>query len=154
MAKDMHTGERAEIEEDVRTLMLQTLEAKGIIIEKVLLKRIILPNTLTKAIEAKLAAEQEAQRMEFILQQEKQEIERKRIEARGIAEARVIEAKGAAESQIIEAKGTAEAQDILSEGLTEDLLRFKMIEAYLKLSLSNNAKVIISNGEMPVMLEE
>ena len=132
MAKDMHTGERAVIENEVKTLMLKTLDEKGIIIENVLLKRIILPSTLTRAIEQKLASEQEAQRMTFVLQREKQEAERKRIEA----------------------QGTSEAQKILSEGLTEEILRFKMIEAYLKLAQSNNAKIIINNGEVPVMLEQ
>lgn len=154
MAKDMHTGERAVIEEQVRSLMLETLKQKGIIIEKVLLKRIILPSTLTRAIEEKLAAEQEAQRMEFVLQREKQEIERKQIEAKGIADAKIIAAKGNAEAQIIEAEGAAKSQEIVAESLNDEVLRFKMIEAYLKLAQSTNAKVIISNGEMPVMLEE
>jgi regulator of protease activity HflC (stomatin/prohibitin superfamily) len=154
MAKDMHTGERAVIEEQVRSLMLETLKDKGIIIEKVLLKRIILPSTLTRAIEEKLAAEQEAQRMEFVLQREKQEIERKQIEAKGVADAKVIEAKGNAEAQIIEAEGAAKSQEIVAESLSDEVLRFKMIEAYLKLAQSTNAKIIISNGEMPVMLEE
>ncbi|MCB0736398.1 MAG: prohibitin family protein [Bacteroidetes bacterium] len=154
MAKDMHTGQRAEIEKEVQKMMMQTLEPLGIIIERVLMKRIILPTSLSRAIEEKLAAEQEAQRMEFVLQREKQEIERKQIEAKGIADARVIDAKGTAESQIIEAEGTAKAQEILAAGLSEEILRFKMIEAYLKLSQSTNAKIIISNGEMPVMLQD
>ena len=80
-AKDMHSGGRAEIETSIRELMMQTLSKKGIIVEAVLLKSIVLPRNLTKAIEDKLEAEQQAQRMEFILQQEKQEAERKRIAA-------------------------------------------------------------------------
>lgn len=132
MAKDMHTGERAVIESEVKTLMLKTLQEKGIIIENVLLKRIILPNTLTQAIEQKLASEQEAQRMTFVLQRERQEAERKKIEA----------------------EGTADAQKIVSGSLTDEILRFKMIEAYLKLAESSNAKVIINNGDIPVMINQ
>lgn len=132
MAKDMHTGERAVIENEVKKMMEETLFEKGIIIEKVLMKRIILPATLTRAIEEKLASEQEAQRMTFVLQREKQEAERKKIEA----------------------TGTSEAQKILSEGLTDEILRFKMIEAYLKLAQSTNAKVIINNGDIPVMIDQ
>lgn len=132
MAKDMHTGERADIEQAVKELMMQTLSDKGIIVERVLMKRIVLPATLTAAIEEKLAAEQDAQRMEFILQRERQEAERKKIEA----------------------QGTADAQRILSEGLSESVLQFQMIEAFEKLAESNNAKVIITNGKMPLMLEE
>lgn len=132
MAKDMHTGERAEIENAVQELMEETLSDKGIIIERVLMKRIVLPATLTAAIEEKLAAEQDAQRMEFILQRERQEAERKKIEASGIAE----------------------SQKILSQGLSEQVLQFQMIEAFNKLSNSPNSKVIITNGKMPLLLDE
>ena len=132
MAKDMHTGERGVIEEEVQKLMMETVEDKGIIIERVLMKRIILPETLADAIEEKLAAEQEAQRMTFVLAREKLEAERKRIEA----------------------QGNAQAQEILSESLTEEILKFKMIEALLKLAESTNAKVIIGNGDMPFIIEE
>lgn len=131
MAKDMHTGERAKIETAVQTLMEETLTEKGIIIERVLMKRIVLPASLTAAIEEKLSAEQDAQRMEFVLQRERQEAERKKIEASGIAE----------------------SQKILSEGLSEEVLQFQMIETFEKLSRSNNAKVIITDGKMPLLLD-
>ena len=131
MAKDMHTGERAEIENAVQELMMETLTDKGIIIERVLMKRIVLPATLTAAIEEKLAAEQDAQRMEFVLQREQQEAERKKIEAQGIAE----------------------SQRILNAGLTEAVLEFRMIEAFEKLSNSPNAKVIVTDGKSPLMID-
>ncbi len=130
-AKDMHSGNRAEIEKAIRDLMMKTMEGKGIYVESVLLKSIQLPRTLSKAIEEKLEAEQQAQRMEFVLQAAKREAERK----------------------IIEAEGVRDANKIISQGLTDKILQFKNIEAWLKLSESPNAKVIISNGSnMPMVM--
>lgn len=131
-AKDMHTGERGKIEEDIRAQMQKLLDGKGIEIETVLLKSIQLPPTLARAIEAKLEAEQNAQRMEFVLQQEKQEAERKRFQAEGIRD----------------------AQNIISQGLDPMLLQFKAIEAFMELSKSPNAKVIITDGKgLPMMID-
>ena len=131
-AKDMHSGNRAEIETAIRDLMMKTTKDRGIIVEAVLLKSIQLPKSLAKAIEDKLEAEQQAQQMEFELQREKQEAERKRIEAQGVSD----------------------ANKIISAGLTPEVLQFKAIEAWLTLSQSPNAKVIISNGSnnIPVMM--
>lgn len=130
-AKDMHSGNRAGIEIAIRDLMMKTLKDKGILVENVLLKSISLPKNLTKAIEDKLEAEQQAQRMEFVLQQEKQEAERKRIQA----------------------TGERDANRIISEGLSEQVLQFKALDAWLKLSQSSNAKVIITNGTVPMMMD-
>ncbi len=131
-AKDMHSGNRAEIETAIRDLMMKTTKDRGIIVEAVLLKSIQLPKSLAKAIEDKLEAEQQAQQMEFELQREKQEAERKRIEAQGVSD----------------------ANKIISAGLTPEVLQFKAIEAWLTLSQSPNAKVIISNGgsNIPMMM--
>lgn len=129
-AKDMHSGNRAEIEVAIRELMMKTLKEKGIIVESVLLKSIQLPRSLAKAIEDKLEAEQNAQRMEFVLQQEQREAERKRIEA----------------------TGTRDANQIIAEGLTPGILQFKAIEAWLSLAQSPNAKVIISDGKVPMIM--
>lgn len=129
-AKDMHSGNRAEIEASIRDLMMKTLDAKGILVESVLLKSIVLPKNLTKAIEDKLESEQQAQRMEFILQQERQEAERKRIAA----------------------TATRDANKIISEGLTPEILQFKALEAWLQLSQSPNSKVIITNGTVPMVM--
>ena len=71
-------------------------------------------------------------RMQFLLEQEKLEAERK----------------------VIEAKGNRDAQQILSEGLTEEILKLRSIEAFLKLSESENSKIIISNGESPLLIQE
>jgi regulator of protease activity HflC (stomatin/prohibitin superfamily) len=129
-AKDMHTGQRAEIERAIRDLMMTQLKDRGFTVEAVLLKSIALPAGLTKAIEEKLAAEQDAQRMQFVLDKERQEAQRR----------------------IIEAEGTRDAQKIINEGLTPMLIRFKTIEAFNKLSTSPNSKVIITSGDTPLML--
>lgn len=132
-AKDMHSGNRAEIEVAIRDLMMKNLKDKGIIVEAVLLKSIQLPRSLAKAIEDKLEAEQQAQRMEFVLQQTQQEAERRRIEAAGVRD----------------------ANQIIAAGLTPEILQYKAIEAWLTLSQSPNAKVIVGNAgsSMPVMLD-
>ena len=129
-AKDMHTGQRGTIEKDIRDQMTTLLEGKGIIIEAVLIKSIQLPPNLARAIEEKLEAEQRALRMEFVLQEAKREAERKRIEAEGIRD----------------------AQNIISEGLDPQILQFKSIEAFMQLAKSPNTKIVISDGDMPVLL--
>lgn len=131
-AKDMHTGQRAIIEEEIRKQMMKLLDGKGIVIESVLLKSIQMPGSLARAIEEKLEAEQNAQRMEFVLEQERREADRKRIQAEGIRD----------------------AQNIISQGLDPLLLQFKAIEAYLELAKSPNAKVIITEGgNTPLMFD-
>jgi len=131
-AKDMHSGMRSEIETAIRDRMSQTLSDKGILVESVLMKSIQLPAGLSNSIEQKLQAEQDAMRMEFILQQEKLEAERK----------------------IIEATGTKDAQKILSEGLTDQIIKVRSIEAFIELAKSNNSKIIISDGKVPYLINE
>jgi prohibitin 1 len=128
-AKDMHTGERATIEGAIRTHMNELLDRRGIEIDAVLIKSIQLPQNLARAIEEKLEAEQQALRMEFVLQQARQEAERRRIEAEGVRD----------------------AQNIISQGLDPYILQFKSIEAFLELAKSPNAKIIISDGDLPVL---
>merc|ERR1712176_1057600 len=99
----------------------KTLNPRGIIIEDVPLRSIVLPRKLTEAIENKLQMEQESQRMDFVLEKERQEAERKAIEAKGIAD----------------------FQSIVSEGIDDKLLRWKGIEATMELSRSNNSKVVV-----------
>ena len=130
-AKDMHTGERSSIEDAIKDRMMTYLDDKGIFIDAVLLKSIQLPKSLANAIEEKLEAEQEAQRMEFVLTQAEREAEQKRIEAKGIRDAQLI----------------------IAEGLDQKVLQFKSIEAFEKLANSPNSKVIISDGDMPIILE-
>lgn len=130
-AKDMHSGKRSQIEDSIRNKMNGLLDKDGLIVESVLMKSIQLPGGLAKSIEEKLQAEQDAMRMRFIIEKEKLEAERK----------------------IIAAKGTRDAQKILSEGLTDRILKLKHIEAMLKLAESNNAKVIITSDETPLLVD-
>jgi regulator of protease activity HflC (stomatin/prohibitin superfamily) len=130
-AKDMHSGMRAEIEESIRVKMSETLAQEGIIVNAVLMKSIQLPAGLANSIEQKLQAEQDAMRMEFILQQERLEAERK----------------------IIEAEGTRDAQKILSEGLTDNIIKVRSIEAFLELSKSPSSKIIVTDGKVPFLIE-
>lgn len=131
MAKDMHTGNRFEIESAIKEQMMKIIGDRGFLIEAVLMKSIQLPDGLYRAIEEKLQAEQDAQRMEFILQKEKQEALRRSIEAEGIRD----------------------ANKIISEGLTPQIIQYKTIEAYRELSKSPNAKLIIGSGQQPILLE-
>jgi prohibitin 1 len=114
---DGREGIAQQILEDVR----RQVAPRGIIVENVLLRDLQLPESLKHAIEAKQQAQQEAQRMEFVLQREKQEAERKRVEAAGIKD----------------------FQDIVSQGISEKLLEWKGIEATMELVKSPNSKVII-----------
>jgi len=122
---------RAEIEKAILDKMATTLQPQGILTEAVLMKSIKLPNGLALSIESKLQAEQNAMRMEFILKQERLEAERK----------------------IIEATGSKDAQKIISEGLTEQIIQIRGIEAFLELAKSPNAKVIITDGKTPYLVE-
>jgi prohibitin 1 len=131
-AKDMHSGMRSNIEDEIKAQMSSILNQHGIIIESVLMKSIQLPGGLATSIERKLQAEQDAMRMEFVLQQEKLEADR----------------------VIIQAKGTRDAQKILSEGLTQEIIKLRSIEAFLELSKSPNSKVIITDGKTPFLVSE
>jgi len=108
-------------------------EGQGFVISSVMLRKIDLPAKVTAAIEAKLEAEQQAQQMEFVLQKEQKEAERKAIEADGIAK----------------------FQKIVSEGIDERLLKWKGIEATMELAKSPNSKVVvIGSGKdgLPIIL--
>lgn len=120
-AKDLYTGSRDKISREITDSLKQHVGPSGIIVESVPLRRIELPNELMMSIEQKLQAEQESQKMEFVLQKERQEAERKRIEAQGIAD----------------------FQNIVSKEINDQLLRWKGIEATEKLAASPNAKVIV-----------
>jgi regulator of protease activity HflC (stomatin/prohibitin superfamily) len=129
-AKDMHSGKRGVIEKEIKKQMSILLENRGFVIEAVLLKSITLPSGLYAAIEAKLCAEQQAQQMEFVLQREKKEAERKRIEAEGIRDAQII----------------------IKEGITEGNIEWRSLEVLKEISTSPNAKLIITDGKTPVLI--
>ncbi len=161
-AKDMHSGERHAIEQNIAERMNSILNQKGFKIEAVLLKSISLPGGLNNAIEAKLQAEQDAQRMEFTKQHETLEADRKSIHATGEANAKIIAAKGEreiaeiraegkAKSITIEATAQAEANKLLIKDLTPLIIQSKLVDAYEALYNSSNTKVIITDGKTPLL---
>jgi len=129
-AKDMHSAQRANIEKEIKDEMAKILNLRGFEIESVLLKNIQLPAGLARAVEEKLEAEQQAQRMEFLLDREKREAERKIIEARGIRD----------------------SQKIITEGLTKSIIEWQSIEAFRELAKSPNTKTIITDGKTPFLI--
>ena len=120
-AKALYTASREKLAGEILDELEKLVGPRGIIVDQAPLREIKLPERLTKSIEEKLQAEQESQRMEFILTREKQEADRKRIEAKGIAD----------------------FQEIVSKGISEQLLKWKGIEATEKLAGSQNTKVVI-----------
>ncbi|MEL7221800.1 MAG: SPFH domain-containing protein [Bacteroidota bacterium] len=162
LAKDMHSGERAIIEKAISDQMAGILADRGIMVENVLMKSIQLPQGLSRSIEQKLQAEQDAQRLEFVKQQEEREAERRTIQAKGDRDAAIIdaeaekrrieiEAEGMANATRMTAEAEAEANRQLSESLTPEILRFRSIDAFMKLSQSENAKLIITDKDMPLL---
>lgn len=133
-ASALYSTERERLGENIQRELARIVGARGIIVESTPLRNVALPTQLTEAIEQKQRADQEAQRMEFILLKEKQEADRKRIEAQGIAD----------------------FQKIVAAGISEQLLRWKGIEATEKLAASQNAKVVIvgaGKDGLPVILD-
>ncbi|MEZ5317596.1 MAG: prohibitin family protein [Vicinamibacterales bacterium] len=132
-AEALYSEAREQIAVEIRNLMEASMEGRGILIERVLLRDIQLPTTLKDAIEAKQGMEQESLRMQFVLAKERQEAERKRVEAQGIKD----------------------FQDIVSQGISDRLLQWKGIEATENLAQSANSKIVIigsgSNG-LPIIL--
>jgi regulator of protease activity HflC (stomatin/prohibitin superfamily) len=131
-AKDLYTSGRELVSNEIYKDLEESLGQRGVMVENILLRKIDLPKQVVEAINAKLAADQEAQRMQFILIKEKQEAERKRIEAQGIQD----------------------FQKIVSQSISDQLLRWKGIEATSHLAESTNTKIIIVGGKdgLPVIL--
>jgi regulator of protease activity HflC (stomatin/prohibitin superfamily) len=103
-----------------------------LVLEQLLIRNISLPQSVKESIESKINAEQEAQKMQFVLQKEKQEAERKRVEAQGIAD----------------------YQRIINTGLTEQQLQYESIKAQLEIAKSPNAKIVImGKGNSPIILD-
>jgi len=133
-ANALYTNARELVQQQIQDSLTKQLAPHGVVVENVLLRDVQLPAMLKGSIEAKQQAEQDALRMNFILQKEKQEAERKRIEAQGIAD----------------------FQKIVATGISNQLLEWKGIEATEKLATSANAKVVVignpKNG-LPLVLE-
>lgn len=132
-AVDLYSGRREEVSRKMIADMRARMKDRGVNIEAILLRNIELPAQVAKAVEAKLAADQQAQQMEFVLRKESKEAERKRIEAQGIAD----------------------FQRIVSAGISPALLKWKGIEATEKIATSENTKVVIvgtGKESLPVIL--
>ncbi len=131
-AVDLFGAKREEFQNRIYKTISADFKARGLVLEQLLIRNITLPPAVKTSIESKISAEQDAKKMEFVLQKEKQEAERKRVEAQGIAD----------------------YQRIINTGLTSQQLQYEQIKAYKELALSQNAKVIIMNGKgnTPIIL--
>lgn len=132
-ASALYSTERERLGAAIQEELAKAVAPRGVVVESTPLRNVALPTQLTEAIEQKQRADQESQRMEFILTKERQEADRKRIEAQGIAD----------------------FQRIVAQGISEQLLRWKGIEATEKLANSTNAKVIIvgaGKDGLPIIL--
>ena len=128
----LYSTKRDEFQQRIFKSIESDFRTRGLLLEQLLVRNITLPQSVRTTIEQKINAEQEAQKMQFILQKERQEAERKRVEAQGIAD----------------------YQRIISEGLTEKQLQYESIKAQLELSKSQNSKIIImGRGNTPVILD-
>jgi len=133
-ARALYTSEREVISQIIQKDLEKLVEPRGITIESTPLRQVGLPAGLTESITEKLRAEQESQRMQFVLTKEKQEAERKRIEAQGISD----------------------FQNIVARGISDQLLRWKGIEATEKLAASTNSKIVIigaGKDGLPLILD-
>jgi len=131
-AKFLYSASREVVAQNMFKHISTALAARGIEAEQVLLRNVQLPPLLTTAIQEKLQAEQQAQRMRFVLDRERQEAERKRVEAQGIAD----------------------FQSIVARGISAELLKWKAIEVAHELSKSPNAKIIVLGDKtgLPIIL--
>jgi prohibitin 1 len=131
-AKFLYSASRELVAQNMFKHISGALAARGIEAEQVLLRSVQLPPLLTTAIQEKLQAEQQAQRMRFVLDRERQEAERKRVEAQGIAD----------------------FQSIVARGISPELLKWKAIEVAHELSKSPNAKIVVLGDKtgLPIIL--
>ncbi len=119
--EEIYSTKREEIERQIFEEVQKALSGKHVVVEAILIRDVELPETIKAAIADKLAEEQRSQKMRFTLDKERQEAQRKQIEAEGIAK----------------------YQNIVRQGLTPDFLAYKGIEATERLAASQNAKVIV-----------
>lgn len=127
----LYSSKREEFQNVISRTIEKSFAKRGLQLQQLLIRNITLPASVKASIESKINAEQDAQKMTFVLQKEKQEAERKRVEAQGIAD----------------------YQRIISSGLTDKQLQYESIKAQLELSKSPNAKVLImGSGKNPVII--
>lgn len=127
----LYSTKRDEFQSRIFKTIDEEFRSRGLLLENLLVRNITLPAPVKSSIEQKIQAEQDAQKMQFVLQKEKQEADRKRVEAQGIAD----------------------YQRIISESLTDKQLQYEQIKAMKELAQSPNAKLIMMNGKnTPVIL--
>jgi regulator of protease activity HflC (stomatin/prohibitin superfamily) len=133
-AKFLYSASREMVSQNMFKHIQSALAPRGIEAEQVLLRNVQLPPLVTTAIQEKLQAEQQAQRMRFVLDRERQEAERKRVEAQGIAD----------------------FQGIVARGISSELLKWKAIEVAHELSKSPNAKLIVLGDKtgLPIIIND
>jgi regulator of protease activity HflC (stomatin/prohibitin superfamily) len=117
----LYSVKRQEFQDKIFKTISESFAKRGLVLEQLLVRNITLPESVKKTIESKINAEQDAQKMTFVLQKERQEAERKRVEAQGIAD----------------------YQRILSTGLSDKQLQYEAIKAQKEIALSPNTKIII-----------
>jgi regulator of protease activity HflC (stomatin/prohibitin superfamily) len=128
----LYSTKRDEFQTRIFKSIEEDFKKRGLLLENLLVRNITLPQSVKAAIETKINAEQEAQKMQFVLQKEKQEAERKRVEAQGISD----------------------YQRIISESLTDKQLQYEQIKAQTELAKSPNSKIIVmGKGSTPVILD-
>ena len=129
----LYSSKRAEFQQRIFKTIEADFKSRGLVLEQLLIRNINLPSSVKTTIESKINAEQEAQKMIFVLQKEKQEAERKRVEAQGIAD----------------------YQKIISTGLTDKQLQYEQIKAQKEIATSSNAKIIfMGKGNAPIILSD
>jgi regulator of protease activity HflC (stomatin/prohibitin superfamily) len=130
----LYSTKRNEFQQRIYKSIEEDFKTRGLVLEQLLIRNINLPASVKLSIESKINAEQDAQKMTFVLQKEKQEAERKRVEAQGIAD----------------------YQRIISLGLTDKQLQYEQIKAQKELAASPNSKIIFMNGKgsTPVILSD
>ena len=130
----LYSTKRNEFQDRIFKNIEADFKKRGLILEQLLIRNINLPASVKTTIESKINAEQDAQKMQFVLQKEKQEAERKRVEAQGIAD----------------------YQRIISLGLTDKQLQYETIKAQKELAASPNTKIIFMNGKgsAPIILSD
>ncbi len=128
-ATELYTSKRQSFVDQVTAKLKAAFEHRGITLEQVLLRNVILPDQITKAINDKIAADQDAQKMMFVLQKEKQEAERKRIEA----------------------EGQARAQQIVSQSLTPQIIEYQRIQALREIGAKGNMVITPMGGATPII---
>jgi regulator of protease activity HflC (stomatin/prohibitin superfamily) len=128
----LYSTKRDEFQNRIFKSIEDDFRKRGLFLEQLLVRNITLPQSVKATIEGKINAEQEAQKMQFVLQKEKQEAERKRVEAQGIAD----------------------YQRIINQGLTEQQLQYEQIKALKEIAISQNAKIIVmGKGNTPLILD-